>query len=93
MIIAMLLLQAASVDDIVVVGRRSCDLSIAGRAISGGELDRQAVEWRAGRTVQIVVPASLRTRCLAKVMFRLADRGVATAEFIDAPEGWTDRGP
>jgi len=86
MLILAILLQAAEAsEEVVVVGRRSCDLSIAGRAISDKALDRYAAEWRAGRGVTILVPAELRTKCLAKVMFRLQDRGVTQAEFLDAP--------
>ncbi|HEX8556029.1 MAG TPA: hypothetical protein VF695_15080 [Sphingomonas sp.] len=84
MLIAAILLQAAA-GDVVVVARNSCDLSVAGKAVRGKALDRYAAEWRAGRPVRIMVPAALRTRCLAKVMFRLHDRGVTRADFIDAP--------
>jgi len=77
--------NGSEADEVVVTGRRTCDLSTAGRAISGKALDARAAEWRAGRTVRIAVPAGLRSRCLAKVMFRLHDRGVTTAEFVDLP--------
>lgn len=90
MIIALILFQAISPqtdagpgEDIVVVGKKNCDLSAAGKAISGKALDARAAEWRAGRPVVVAVPASLRTKCLAKVMFRLQDRGVTQAVFVD----------
>lgn len=82
--LAILLQTTGPNDDVVVVGKRSCDLSIAGKALRDEALDLHAAEWRAGRRVSIIVPAALRTKCLAKVMFRLQDRGVTQAEFVDA---------
>ena len=90
MLLALALIQATA-GDIVVVARKSCRLSIAGAAVDGRALDRYAAAWREGRPVRIVVPAGARTRCLAKVMFRLHDRGVTQAEFVDAPEPEPER--
>ncbi|MEG8026113.1 hypothetical protein QP162_20365 [Sphingomonas aurantiaca] len=48
-------------------------------------LKARAAEWAVGRPVRVVVPTDARTKCLAKIMFRLHDNGVARAEFVDAP--------
>ena len=85
----MLLLRDSTVpdeipDEIVVVAKSGkCDLSIAGRAIGAPEFRRYAADWAAGWPVRVIVPANARTRCLAKIMFKLHDRGVTRAEFVD----------
>ena len=80
-------LQESPIDEIVVTAakRGRCDLSVAGRIIADPEFKARAAEWRAGRPVTVVVPASARVTCLAKIMFRLADHGVTRAVFVDHP--------
>lgn len=75
----------AIADEILVVAKpRKCDLSVAGRTMRSSEFKARAAEWAAGRPVRVVVPTDVRTRCLAKIMFRLHDNGVTRAEFVDA---------
>lgn len=70
-------------DEILVVAKpRKCDLSVAGRTLRSPEFKARAVEWAAGRPVRVVVPTDARARCLAKIMFRLHDKGVTRAEFV-----------
>ncbi len=76
----------AIADEILVVAKpRKCDLSVAGRTMRDPEFKVRAAEWAAGRPVRVVVPIDARTKCLAKIMFRLHDKGVTRAEFVDAP--------
>lgn len=76
----------ATGDEILLVAKpRKCDLSVAGRTLRSPEFKARAAEWVAGRPVRVVVPTDARTRCLAKIMFRLHDNGVIRAEFVDAP--------
>lgn len=73
--------------EIVVVAKpRKCNLSSGGRPIRDSDFKRYATEWAAGRPVNVVVPQAARTRCLAKIMFKLHDHGVTRAEFIDASD-------
>lgn len=60
----------------VVARSRKCDVSIANRVISDAEFTRRAAEWAAGTPVRVVAPPGADYRCLARIAFRLADRGV-----------------
>lgn len=72
--------------EIVVVAKsRKCTLSSEGRTLRNADFKLYAAEWAAGRLVRIVVPRAARTRCLAKIMFKLHDHGVTQAEFVDIP--------
>lgn len=72
--------------EIVVVAKpQKCDLAIGGRTMRDANFKRHAGEWAAGRPVRVVVPHAARTQCLAKIMFKLHDRGVTRAEFVDGP--------
>ncbi|WP_375272838.1 hypothetical protein [Sphingomonas sp.] len=44
--------------------------------LSDAEFNRRAAEWAAGTPVRVVAPRGADYRCLAKIAFRLADRGV-----------------
>ncbi|RYF11022.1 MAG: hypothetical protein EOO77_20315 [Oxalobacteraceae bacterium] len=71
--------------EIVVVAKsRKCDFALGGRTMRDADFKRHAAEWAAGRPVRVVVPHAVRTRCLAKIMFKLHDLGVTHAEFVDA---------
>lgn len=79
--------QQTPINEITVVAKkRRCDLSVAGRIIADPEFRARSSEWRVGHPVRVLVPASARVTCLAKIMFRLADRGVTQAEFVDQPD-------
>jgi hypothetical protein len=63
--------------EIVIVARsRRCDVSIANRVLSNAEFKRRTAEWAAGTPVRVTAPPGADYRCLAKIAFRLADRGV-----------------
>lgn len=75
-------------DDIVVRAvRRKCRVEMTRRALSGGEFDRYAKEWAAGRPVRVFAPADADIKCLAKIAFRLADRGVRRITFVEPRDG------
>ncbi len=78
---------AAEPVEIVVTARRDkCRVSLADRVLSNRELNARADEWAKGTAVRIVAPERLGYKCLAKIAFRLGDRGVRLIEFIDEPE-------
>jgi hypothetical protein len=79
----MLVQDTAPVEVVVVAKRRKCDTSVAGRVLSDREFSRRAAEWAAGTPVRVVVPTRADIRCLAKITFRLADKGVRNVEFVD----------
>ena len=77
---------AAEPVEIVVTARRSkCRVQVADRVLSERELNARADEWAKGTAVRIVAPERLGYKCLAKIAFRLSDRGVRLIEFVDAP--------
>lgn len=78
-----LLIQAAPVDVVVVARRRRCDVAIASRILSSAEFNARAAEWAAGAPVRVHVPVDASHKCLARIMFRLADKGVRQAEFVE----------
>lgn len=75
--------DAAPVEIVVVAKRRKCDTSVAGRILSDREFNARAAEWAAGTPVRVVAPTRSDIRCLAKITFRLADKGVRNVEFVD----------
>lgn len=77
--------DAAPVEVVVVARRRKCDTSVAGRILSTREFDARAADWAAGTPVRVVAPARSDLRCLARITFRLADKGVRQVEFVDPP--------
>jgi hypothetical protein len=79
----MLIQDTAPVEVVVVAKRRKCDTSVAGRVLSDREFSRRAAEWAAGTPVRVVVPTRADIRCLARITFRLADKGVRNVEFVD----------
>lgn len=73
-------------DEIVVVAaRQSCRVKHGERQLSERQLDDLAREWAAGRPVRVVTDPDARVTCLAKIAFKLADRGVRFIEFVDKP--------
>ncbi len=75
--------DAAPVEIVVTARRAKCDTSVAGRIISDREFSRRAAEWAAGTPVRVVAPTCSDYRCLAKITFRLADKGVRNVEFVE----------
>ena len=87
MILLAALLQVASTPaptEVVVVARkRRCDISVADRILSSKEFDARAAEWAQGVPVRGSAPDRASRKCLAKIVFRLADRGVTRVEFVE----------
>jgi len=76
--------QATQTTDIVIVARkRKCRVQLKGTLLSDRELDSYAAQWAKGEAVKVHVPSTASYQCLAKIMFRLSDRGVTRAQFID----------
>ncbi len=74
----------ATGDDIVVVAaRQKCRLRFADRDLSDAEFKRRAAEWAAGKPVRVIARRSADIKCLAKIAFRLADRGVKLIQFVE----------
>ena len=77
----------AQSDDIVVTAREGgCRVRLAEQDLSDREFDRHAKEWAQGRVVRVYARANADLKCLTKIAFKLADRGVKRMEFID-PSG------
>lgn len=71
-------------DDIVVVAaRRNCRVRFANRDMSESEFRRRASEWAAGKPVRVIARQSTDINCLAKIAFKLADRGVRLIQFVE----------
>lgn len=83
MILLALLVQAAPADVVVTARKRHCDVSVANRILSDHEFDARAAEWAAGVPVRVHAPDGASRKCLAKIFFKLADRGVTRVEFVD----------
>ena len=70
--------------DVVVVAKRGkCGIAIANRILSSREFADRATDWAKGTPVRVVVPRGSGYRCLAKIMFKLHDKGVTHADFVD----------
>ena len=87
MILLAALLQAAPAPqpaDIGVKARKQrCDVSVANRILSDREFDARAAEWAAGVPVRVHAPDGSGHKCLAKIFFKLTNRGVRQVEFVD----------
>jgi len=71
-------------DDIVVRAvRHKCEVRIADRILSDPEFNAHAKEWAQGKPVRVVAPAHADYKCLAKIAFRLNDKGVRRIYFVD----------
>lgn len=74
-------------EDIVVTARpRGCDMSIDGHVLSDGDFNSKSREWAAGKPVRVHARADADLKCLSRIAFRLADKGVTRIEFVD-PQG------
>lgn len=73
----------AATEIVVVAKKRKCRLQLRGALLSDRELDAYAAQWAKGETVKVHVPSSASYKCLATIMFRLSDRGVTRAVFVD----------
>jgi len=78
--------NAPQPDDIVVRAvRHKCRIEIANRILSDPEFNARAKEWAQGVPVRVIAPAQADYKCLAKIAFRLNDKGVRLIYFIDPP--------
>jgi len=75
----------------VTATRRKCRVSIANRILSDREFRARAEEWARGRPLTVVSPRGADYRCLARIMFRLNDKGVRLVRWVD--ETGADLGP
>jgi hypothetical protein len=81
--------DAAMPDDIVVTAQRQdCRVRFADRELTDREFDARAKEWAAGKPVRVIARNSTDLKCLSKIAFKLADRGVRLIQFVD-PSGKT----
>ena len=73
------------VDEIVVtaIDKKKCRVRFADRDMNDAELRRRSEEWAAGKPLRVVARASTDIKCLAKIAFKLADRGVTRIQFIE----------
>ncbi|KQS01843.1 hypothetical protein ASG11_13520 [Sphingomonas sp. Leaf357] len=73
-------------DEIVVTAidrSEKCRIRFADRDMNDAELKRRSVEWAAGKPLRVVARASTDLKCLSKIAFRLADRGVTRIHFVE----------
>lgn len=77
--------QAPQGDDIVVQARGSskCRVRFADKDMSDAEFRRRAAEWAAGKPVRVIARANADLKCLTKIAFKLADRGVRRIAFVE----------
>ena len=75
--------EIAGTEVVVVANRKKCGIAIANRVLSSKEFEQRSAEWARGVPVRVVVPAGSDYRCLSRIMFKLADKGVTRAEFVD----------
>jgi hypothetical protein len=74
-------------EDIVVTAvRQDCRVRFADREMSDREFNDRAKVWASGKPVRVIARADTDLKCLSKIAFRLADRGVRLIEFVD-PSG------
>lgn len=76
-------------DEIIVRGYKSrCRLELAGKQLSDREFNQRATLWAAGRPVRVVTPPgrSEDYKCLAKIAFKLQDKGVTLIEWVEAKD-------
>ncbi|MEG3125612.1 hypothetical protein [Sphingomonas sp. GB1N7] len=77
---------AEATDEIVVTAidrSKKCRIRFADRDMNDAELKRRSVEWAAGKPLRVVARASTDIKCLAKIAFKLADRGVTRIDFVE----------
>lgn len=65
--------------------RRRCRMEVANRILSDREFRARAAEWAEGRPVRVHAPEASGYKCLARIAFRLSERGVRLIHFVDPP--------
>ena len=90
--LALVVQAEPAADDIVVVARKQkCTVKFADRDMSDADFKRRSAEWAAGKAVRVIARESTDIKCLAKIAFKLADRGVTRIEFVE-PKNLTAAG-
>ena len=78
--------EETEADEIVVRAvRGKCRVQLADRLLTNRELDARAEQWANGKAVRVIEPVGADYKCLAKITFRLGDKGVRLIEFVDRP--------
>jgi len=86
--------QETASDDIVVLARSTkCLLRFADRELDKAEFKRRTAQWVAGRPVRVIARQSADLKCLAKIAFQLADRGVRRITFVEPSEATAPKLP
>lgn len=71
-------------EEIVVSARpRGCDISIEGKVLSDGDFNSKSRDWAAGKPVRVSARADADVKCLSRIAFRLAHKGVRRVIFVD----------
>ncbi|KQN22952.1 hypothetical protein ASE86_14340 [Sphingomonas sp. Leaf33] len=74
----------APTDEIVVQAKRArCSVQLRGREMSSREFDAHVRDWARGVPVRVIAPDRASNRCLARILFKLSDKGVTAIEFVD----------
>ncbi|MDB5697666.1 MAG: hypothetical protein JWN69_470 [Alphaproteobacteria bacterium] len=70
-----------------------CRVQLTDQTLSDRQFAKNAGEWASlGTPVRVVTPTRADYKCLAKIVFRLNDRGVRLINFVDRPPS-PDRSP
>ncbi len=73
----------ATGEEVVVVARRGkCSVRVADRILSDREFMARAAEWAAGTPVRVRVADRSDYQCMARIVFKLSERGVRNVEFV-----------
>lgn len=93
--LALLLIAAASpaaaaptsepVEIVVRATRRKCRVQLADKVLSERQLAARAETWDPSQAVRVVTPSGTGYKCLARIAFRLSDRGIRLVEFVERP--------
>lgn len=74
----------AEVEIVVVAKRDKCRIRLGNRVVGDKQLGDSASEWaRLGTPVRVVAPRGAGYKCLARIAFRLQDRGVRVIRWLD----------
>jgi hypothetical protein len=79
-------------DIIVTAVRNDCRVRFADRELTDREFNEHARDWSAGKTVRVFARSDADIKCLSKIAFKLADRGIRSIEFVN-PAGKTSTPP
>jgi hypothetical protein len=82
-----LAIEAEEPEIVVRAVRGKCRIRLDDRPVSERELGNRAGEWATlGIPVRVIAPDGASTKCLARIVFRLNDKGVRLIHFLDRDE-------